>query len=125
MTEQDYTADARWIGRQLRAAREQRGWILKDLADASGFTQGYLSKVERGASGLPIKTFLALSDVLGLNWPELVAARHEAHSSAKEEERPFLARPVLLGGCPFHRMTLGGRAFRRPRSRPTALGGAY
>ncbi len=37
------------LGRQIRLARTERGWTLKDLSEASGVSVSQLSSIERGA----------------------------------------------------------------------------
>lgn len=50
------------LGRQIRMARTQRGWTLKDLSEASGISVSQLSSIERG-SHLP--SVESLMDVAG------------------------------------------------------------
>ena len=48
----DYIAKDRLrveLGRQIRLARTERGWTLKDLSEASGVSVSQLSSIERGA----------------------------------------------------------------------------
>lgn len=87
------------IGHEIRKARRARGWKLKDLAKASGFSVQYLSEIERGLGGLPFRTFLRLTRLLGLNWLELIDAQGRAkegerHPSSSLDGSPW---PVLLG----------------------------
>ena len=37
------------MGRQIRVARTEKGWTLKDLSEASGVSVSQLSSIERGA----------------------------------------------------------------------------
>ena len=49
---------ARYIGKQLRAAREDKQLSQEDIADALGITRGAVGHIERG------KTLLSLASPL-------------------------------------------------------------
>jgi transcriptional regulator with XRE-family HTH domain len=51
---------AEGIGRRLRALRRARGMTLADVAEGTGFTQGYLSQIETGAA---VPALSALADI--------------------------------------------------------------
>ena len=55
--EADSSDYARLIGERLRAIRRQRGWSLRDAADASGsqFSPSAIGTYERGERGLSIE----------------------------------------------------------------------
>lgn len=55
------------IGRKIKMLRLQRGLNLKDLAKATGFTKGYLSKVENSEKAPPVSTLLILAKALAVN----------------------------------------------------------
>ncbi len=55
---------ARSIGARLREARKASGLTLDELAAGTGFTKGYLSKVETGRSAPPIGTLARISQAL-------------------------------------------------------------
>ena len=57
MIEADSSDYARLIGERLRAIRRQRGWSLRDAADASGsqFSPSAIGTYERGERGLSIE----------------------------------------------------------------------
>lgn len=54
------------FGMKIRALRKSRGWTLKDLAEKTGLTDGYLSEMERskaGFRGAHIDLFSEIFDV--------------------------------------------------------------
>jgi len=53
------------LGRQIRLARTQRGWTLKDLSEASGVSVSQLSSIERGAHLPSLESMVAVAIALG------------------------------------------------------------
>ncbi|RKP46036.1 helix-turn-helix domain-containing protein [Trinickia fusca] len=56
---------------RLKLLRKQKGWTLDVLAEASGLTKSYLSKVERGVSVPSIAVALKLSKALDVEVEQL------------------------------------------------------
>jgi len=54
------------LGRQIRLARTERGWTLKELSEASGVSVSQLSSIERGAHMPSLESLLAISQALGM-----------------------------------------------------------
>lgn len=55
------------IGRRIKMLRIQRGFNLQDLAKATGFTKGYLSKVENSEKAPPVSTLLTLAKAMAVH----------------------------------------------------------
>lgn len=55
------------IGEKLKQIRNSKGMTLKELADASGFSTGYLSQLERGKSSIAISHLSRIAACLGVN----------------------------------------------------------
>lgn len=53
------------LGRQIRLARTDRGWTLKDLSESSGISVSQLSSIERGAHLPSIESLLAIAGAMG------------------------------------------------------------
>ena len=53
------------LGRQIRLARTERGWTLRDLSDASSVSVSQLSSIERGAHLPSVESLLAVALALG------------------------------------------------------------
>ena len=53
------------LGRQVRLARTERGWTLRDLSDASGVSVSQLSSIERGAHLPSVESLLEIAIALG------------------------------------------------------------
>jgi DNA-binding NtrC family response regulator len=52
------------LGRQVRLARTERSWTLRDLSEASGVSVSQLSSIERGAHLPSIESLLAIAQAL-------------------------------------------------------------
>lgn len=52
------------LGRQVRLARTERGWTLKELSETSGVSVSQLSSIERGAHLASLESLLAIATAL-------------------------------------------------------------
>lgn len=80
---------------RLKLLRKKLGMTLETLAEKTGMTKSYLSKVERGLSTPSIATALKLSKALSVPVEELFAeegAASEGYSLVRHDERQPLAR---------------------------------
>jgi len=59
------------FGARLRELRRQRGWTLQDLADQSGLSQTFLSRLESGDRQASIAAVLTLSKVFEVSLASL------------------------------------------------------
>lgn len=64
--------DAVSFGLIMQRLRAQRGWTLQELANASGMNSRYLGTMERGGNVPSIDTLILLSDVYGVDPPEIL-----------------------------------------------------
>jgi len=62
------------LGRQIRLARTERGWTLKELSEVSGVSVSQLSSIERGAHLPSLESLLAISQALSAPASEWFAA---------------------------------------------------
>jgi CheY-like chemotaxis protein/transcriptional regulator with XRE-family HTH domain len=53
------------LGKQIRLARTQRGWTLKELSDAAKLSVSQLSSIERGAHLPSLDSLLFIADAFG------------------------------------------------------------
>lgn len=60
------------VGPRLRAARQQRGWTLADLAGKAGMSISTLSRLEAGRRQASLELLLPLVSVLDLRLDDLV-----------------------------------------------------
>jgi len=60
------------IAARLAAAREARGWSLRDLSEQTGIPATRLRRYERGNQPIPFPDLELLIDALGLRWNDLL-----------------------------------------------------
>ena len=61
------------LGRTLRAARDEQGGRLVDVAERAGISPQYLSEIERGRKEPSSEMIAAVSGALGLDLADLLA----------------------------------------------------
>ena len=62
----------RLVGRNFREQRLRLGWTQEQAADATGFSQQYLSGLERGRRNPTIVTIYELAQALKIDYLELL-----------------------------------------------------
>ena len=67
------------VGRNLRRIRINKGMTQEDFAERSGFSQQYLSGLERGQRNPTIITLYELAEALGVSHVELVRPERRGH----------------------------------------------
>lgn len=60
------------LGRQIRIARTERAWTLKELSETSGVSVSQLSSIERGAHLPSLESLIAIASALGQKSSEWV-----------------------------------------------------
>jgi transcriptional regulator with XRE-family HTH domain len=91
--EPDREPDPLWrevLGRRLRAAREDRGGRLVDVAERAGISPQYLSEIERGRKEPSSEMIAAVSGALSLGLDDLLVG------IAADVRRHRTSGPVLL-----------------------------
>ncbi len=95
------------LGPRLRAARQDRGWTLEDLAGRSGISVSTLSRLESGKRQASLELLLPITKQLGIRIDDLLAHR---------DRDPRVHRtPVTRGGMtisPLTREESDVRAFK-------------
>jgi transcriptional regulator with XRE-family HTH domain len=87
LTEPDASAHALpAIGAVIRRLRRQRGWSIRDVADAANISPSFLGAVERGASDISVGRLAAVAHVFGHDVASLLGY-------SARQSRPRLIRP--------------------------------
>ena len=68
------------VGRNFGRLRKQKGFTQEKFAEASGFTQQYISGLERGRRNPTIVTLFELATALSVSHVDLVLPDDEARS---------------------------------------------
>jgi len=91
------------IGKNIRMIRKLKELTLEDLAGKTGFTKGYLSKVENSEKAPPVSTLLNIAKAMGVGMSKLFGEGHEptSFSLVKKDERQQMARSGTSFGYSF------------------------
>jgi len=94
------------IGRRINALRTQKGATLEQLARQTGFTKGYLSKVEKSKKSPPVSTLLIIARALGVTISALLGeeAPRTAFCLVRKNERPHISRDGTAFGYSYEAM---------------------
>jgi transcriptional regulator with XRE-family HTH domain len=89
------------LGRSLRAAREEQGGRLVDVAERAGISPQYLSEIERGRKEPSSEMIAAVTGALGVGLADLLVGiasdlRRHRHAITDKQAGRRPAGPVLL-----------------------------
>ncbi len=68
---------------KIRLARKAKGMTLQDLADKTGSSLGFTSKVERGITGISTAKAKLFAQVLDMTPADVIFAKDESAETAK------------------------------------------
>jgi transcriptional regulator with XRE-family HTH domain len=91
------------ICKRIKASRKAKGITLEQLAQQTGFTKGYLSKVEKSDTAPPVSTLGILARALGVSISFLIGERPLKNrlSHIKREERLTIAKDGVEFGYAY------------------------
>jgi len=92
------------IGMRIKTFRNQKKITLDKLAQQTGFTRGYLSKVEKSKKSPPVFTLAIIARALGVNVSALLGEGSPAPVSislVKKGERTLISRKSTAYGYTF------------------------
>ena len=85
------------LGSRIRAYRKMRRLTLKQVAEHVGVSEGFLSQVERGASGASVATLRLIAQVLGLAVSDLFSEGDmPGHRVLEAARRPVIHAPGVV-----------------------------
>ena len=93
------------LGRRVRAARNGRGWAIRELAERSGLSPRFLVQLEAGGGNISVRRLADVARALGTTAAALL-------SPSESPARPVVA---LLGLRGAGKTTVGRRLSRRMR----------
>ncbi|MCD6486420.1 MAG: helix-turn-helix transcriptional regulator [Syntrophobacterales bacterium] len=81
------------IGKNIHRYRKARNLTLQDVSDATGYSKGYLSKLEKSDTAPPVGTLTQIGKVLGVTTSALLgeSVRQNPLSLVKRNERMVIA----------------------------------
>ncbi|NUT48736.1 MAG: helix-turn-helix transcriptional regulator [Saccharothrix sp.] len=87
------------LGRSLRAAREEQGGRLVDIAERAGISPQYLSEIERGRKEPSSEMIAAVTGALGVDLADLLTGIaqdvRQVRRARPAAARPAVGRPVV------------------------------
>ena len=95
------------IGSRIRAARQAQRLTIEQVADATGLTKGFLSRVERDLTSPSVASLVTLCQVLSVSVGDLFAAP-ETHLTRRDD-----GPRISLGGQGILERLLTARSERR------------
>lgn len=95
------------IGSRIRAARQSQRLTIEQVADATGLTKGFLSRVERDLTSPSVASLVTLCQVLSVSVGDLFAAP-ETHLTRRDD-----GPRISLGGEGIVERLLTARSERR------------
>lgn len=95
------------IGSRIRAARQSQRMTIEQVADATGLTKGFLSRVERDLTSPSVASLVTLCQVLSIAIGDLFAVPETSLTRAAEAPR------ISLGGEGIVEKLLTARSERR------------
>jgi transcriptional regulator with XRE-family HTH domain len=105
------------LGERLRAIRLLRRRTLKDVAEAAGVSESFLSQLERGRTSASVASLQRLSAALGIEVSDLFASDGLPRPTVlrREAREPVvwghLGRKALLTPKPFHALEVVAAEF--------------
>ena len=105
------------LGERLKAIRLLRRRTLKEVADAAGVSESFVSQIERGRSSASVATLQRLAAALGIEISDLFAADGLPRPRVlRREARQLLVwghlgRKALLTPKPFHSLEVVAAEF--------------
>ena len=105
------------LGERLRAIRLLRRLTLREVAEAAGVSESFVSQLERGRSSASVATLQRLAAAVGIEVSDLFAAEPLTGGRVlRRQERQLLewghlGRKALLTPKPFHALEVVAAAF--------------
>jgi transcriptional regulator with XRE-family HTH domain len=101
------------INKRLKIFREERKMTLVELAQRTGFSKGYLSKIENTKKAPPVSTLIKLSKVLNVSISEIFGEvpDRDPFCLVKKGERRMMARDGSVLGYAYE--TLAHKYFNK------------
>ena len=82
------------IGKRIRRYRLQNHFTLQELADKTGYSKGYLSKVEKSGKAPPVSTLSVIARELGVSVSVILGEEttHDSICLVRKNERMLMAK---------------------------------
>lgn len=91
----------RYIGTRIAALRAERNLTQEQLAEATGMTKGYVSKIENGRIVPPIGTLVKIAHALQTEVAEFLKPPGDSYEDAASIVRTHERQPAVRGASAF------------------------
>jgi transcriptional regulator with XRE-family HTH domain len=94
------------IGKKIRKYRLIKKVTLQELAKETGFTKGYLSRIENTPKAPPVSTLIILSKALDISLSDIFGEKKERKSAClvKKGERTVVVQDGTLFGYAYEKL---------------------
>lgn len=101
------------LGKRIKEFRRKKGLTLQKLEEKTGFTKGYLSKVENTKKAPPVSTLIVLAKALEVSLSEIFGEKEEKSSISfvKRNQRQVVARNGTIFGYSYQ--TLAHKFYKK------------
>jgi transcriptional regulator with XRE-family HTH domain len=101
------------LGKKIKEYRMKKGLTLQKLEEKTGFTKGYLSKVENTKKAPPVSTLVVLAKALEFSLSEIFGEKEEKSSISlvKRNQRQVVARNGTVFGYSYQ--TLAHKFYKK------------
>jgi transcriptional regulator with XRE-family HTH domain len=91
------------LGKRIQEERMNKGLTLQELAEKTGYTKGYLSKIENSEKAPPVSTLINITKALNISLSEIFGEAEENSSVClvKKPERRVIARDGSVFGYAY------------------------
>jgi transcriptional regulator with XRE-family HTH domain len=81
------------IGKRIREFRLKKNFTLQELADKTGYSKGYLSKVEKSEKAPPVATLSVIARELGVSVSVILGeeTKNDSICLIRQNERTLMA----------------------------------
>ena len=82
------------IGKRIREFRLKKNFTLQELADKTGYSKGYLSKVEKSEKAPPVATLSVIARELGISVSVILGeeTKNDSICLVRQNERTLMAK---------------------------------
>ena len=91
------------VGKKIKEYRITKKVTLQELAKRTGFTRGYLSKIENTRKAPPVSTLIVLSKALNISLSDIFGETTDRSPAClvKKKERPVMVRDGTIFGYAY------------------------
>jgi len=108
------------IGKTIKSLRKSRDLTLEVFAKITGYTKGYLSKVENSEKAPPVATLIVISKALGVPISKILGEDSQPHSCVivRKKDRQIMGKSEVGFGYSYETLA---HTYPHKKMEPTIL----